>query len=113
MYKLFYCFYGEETEDAEVSAGDPIVLDDQNLLPSLISRAVTDGDFLGLTDTDGNTLQLMYEGDEDRYWLEIPVPAQGGSYGQHYSLDRIREVFRALPPRFEAAAFPDFRFESW
>jgi hypothetical protein len=113
MYKLFYCFNGEESDDAEVSAEDPIVLDDVQELPSLLSRAVTDGDFLGLTDADGNTLQLMYEGDEDRYWLEIPVPAQGGSYGKHYSLDGIREVFRALPPRFDVAEFPGLRFESW
>lgn len=113
MYKLFYCFYGDETDNAEVSAEDPVALGDLHLLPALISRAVTDGDFLGLMDTEGNTLQLMYEGDEDRYWLEIPVPAQGGSYGKHYSLEGIREVFRALPPRFDVAEFPDFRFESW
>lgn len=113
MYKLFYCFYGEDTDDAEVSSQQPIPLGDPKLLHSLLSRAITDGDFLGLIDRDGTALQRMYEEDEDRYWLEIPVPAQGGSYGKHYRLDRLREILSNLPPRFDVTAFPDLRFESW
>jgi hypothetical protein len=72
-----------------------------------------DGDFFGLIDDEGTTLQVMYSGDDDSYWIEIPRPDKRGSFGCRLSFDLITDVFKVLPARFSQATLPMLKFEAW
>ncbi|MCB9616915.1 MAG: hypothetical protein H6722_31150 [Sandaracinus sp.] len=105
--RVFYCFYGTGetvTEPRPTDAAD---------LVGYVDRLTHDRDFVGVVDDGGTTLQVMYEADDDRYWVEIPVPKEGGSYGRHLDHTALRALFMQLPERFEPGAFDGLRFEAW
>jgi hypothetical protein len=69
--KVFYSF-GDGQFEVEGHDALPINISDE--LPDLLEQLTSNGDFLGLIDRDGNTLQMIYDADDDRYWVEIPIP---------------------------------------
>jgi hypothetical protein len=109
-YKVFYCFYGT---GKDVPADEPIEMDQADICTELLGALDQEDDFFGLIDVDGTTLQVIYETSKDRYWVEIPRPQQGGSYGRHLSFEGIAALFEALPAKLSLEAFPEFEFQSW
>lgn len=107
-YRVFYCQY--ETGKS-VTSDDGLVLDlavvcDQ-LLPEL-----SPGDFLGVVDAGGTTVQTAVE--KDHWWVEIPAPDEGGSYGKKLpGREAAVAFFRHLPEIFRVADFPELAFQSW
>ena len=81
--------------------------------PDLLAQLTRKGDFLGIIDSDGKTLQMMYDADDDRYWIEIPSPENDGSYGCDMTLEQIAGLVEALPQRFAPAMLPGAEFRRW
>lgn len=70
-----------------------------------------DGDFFGLTDGKGTTLQFRRQGDQ--VLMEIPVPAKSGSYGKTIPILEVRSVIKALPPELSVEGFDGLQFQAW
>jgi hypothetical protein len=107
----YAAFYSLHRVDHHVPADRPVDVDEFDAY-ALLNR-LEDGDFLGLIDAKGTTLQVTYGAADDQYWIEIPQPESQGSYGRHVSGDEIRGLFKALPERFTVSAFPGFTFRAW
>ena len=107
--RVFYTCY-ESGETVESRA--PIAAAREDIIA--IARRVLrgDGDFLGLVDQQDGTLQLMREAD-GRVWMEIPVPAEGGSYGKHVELGEVEATLAGIAVPFDPEELPGLRFEPW
>ena len=110
-YDVFYCFYAES--DDGVPSTKPVRMPLTAICDDLLPRMTSEGDFIGLIDAQGVTLQACCEPDENCYWVEMPAPKEKGSHGQYCTFDELMEIFKKLPAEFTAAAFPGFAFESW
>lgn len=108
-YKVFYSFQEDEDEQLDDEAQEMELSD----AVKLVNRMTTDGDFFGLIDAAGTTLQVMYDGEEDVFWAEIPDPAKQGSHGALYQRGELPSVLGGLKPLFKAEDFPIFEFEEW
>jgi hypothetical protein len=107
----FHAFYAcDSTEEVVLSADAyEIELDwAKNIVLDILREA---GDFFGLTDDAGTTLQFMRE--EDHVWMEIPAPAERGSYGQKITIEDVRPVLATLSDPIELSIFPDMKFQAW
>lgn len=109
-FKVFYSLY---RTDREVSADHPVEMSEADIYSEMLGGLEQDGDFFGLKDDEETTLQVMYNGDDDSYWIEIPRPDRGGSFGCALSFDEITDVFKSLPARFSETMIPRMAFESW
>jgi hypothetical protein len=109
-FRVFYCFYAENDV---VLAADAAPMDVADIYSELLGRLSSDGDFLGMTDEEGHTLQMMYDPDKDRYCVEIPSPERHGSYACNMDFDQVVELMKALPTQFVPAAIPGLEFETW
>lgn len=109
-YRVYYSFAEGEFV---VEAKDAIRVDIRTDYPDLLARLTASGDYLGIIDADDHALQMMYDADDDRYWIEIPVPEESGSYGCHMNLAQIADVIETLPTRFLPPFLPGAVFKRW
>lgn len=91
---VFYCAYQVDTcieSPAKLPAEEV-----ERLLP-----LVTAGkeNFIGFTDPDGVILQFFVD-DIDLNWVEIPSPADKGSFGRHMTGNQVIELIRKIQPPF-------------
>ena len=107
-FKAFYnCNSTEERVDS-ANAYD-IELDwAANIVPDILRG---EGDFFGLTDGAGNTLQFMRE--SGSVWMEIPSPADRGSYGAHIDIADVRPTIIALTDPLDAKQMANLEFQAW
>ena len=110
MYRLFHNIIrlGEAipAEDArEIELADVY----SDIFPSMKE----DGEFFGLIDSRGNTLQAMYDADADRYWFEVPRPDLGGSFGVSLSFDDSMDLIKSLDGLFSQEGGEGFEFQAW
>ncbi|MBE9608140.1 DUF6891 domain-containing protein [Chitinilyticum piscinae] len=107
--RCFYCFNEDEVvvdeEDGERRTALAVI-------NGLLTRIHAVGDYCGVVDAAGNTLQLIME-DNGELWIEIPRPELQGSLGRFASAAEITTIFLNLPPRFVPEAFTGFAFQSW
>ena len=104
-------FYYIAEPPLSVAPEDGLRMEGSYVLRELLGRLRTDGDVLGLIDDQDTTLQLLYDAASASYWVEIPVPAEKGSYGADLTFDGVVDLFRQLPDRFEVANFLEFAFQ--
>ena len=81
------------------------------------------GNFLGLTDEDGRTVQLYFTAGipdhiEDAGHLKIvlvdfPIPAQGGSYQARVTIQQVQDLIRKAYSRGVHHAHFDVSFVTW
>jgi hypothetical protein len=109
-YRVFYTFYGA---GRSVVPDDAVPMDEANIYSELLGSFTKDGDFIGLIDNRGTTLQVMYEADDDAFWVEVPSPQLGGSYGARFSFDALTQLFKALPSEFGPESLTVLQFRSW
>jgi len=109
-YTVFYCFYDL---DQDATSDDGIECEKDQLVEKLLDPISADEDFFGLVDSEGTTLQAMYDEEDDQFWLEIPSVEEQGSYGQYRSRDEIRALLSDPPAIFKVEDFPGFEFMSW
>ena len=110
MYRAFYNIIrlGEEvtSQDArEVELADAY----SKIFPSMKE----DREFFGLIDSQGTTLQAMYDEDADQYWFEIPRPDLQGSFGSSLSFDDAMDLIKSLDGLFPKDGFEGFKFQAW
>ena len=110
MYRVFYNIIrlGEEitAEDArEVELADVY----SNIFPLMKE----DREFFGLIDSQGTTLQAMYDASADSYWFEVPRPDLRGSFGANLSFDDAVDLIKSLDGLFSRKGGEGFDFQAW
>ena len=108
-YTVFYSLHSGEWVETSQQAKMTLVEVHANLLVKMVHSE----DFFGLVDDTGTTFQVAYDPQTQRYWCELVAPAKRGSYGRLLSFLDIASLIRELPPRFHAADFPSFDFQTW
>jgi len=111
--KRFKVFYGLKESDSHVASDSLVEMSEADIYSELLGGLKLDGDFIGLVDGEGATLQVMFEQAPDQYWVELPDPEMGGSHGRYFSFDEIVDLFKALPKHFDTSAITGLEFQSW
>jgi hypothetical protein len=106
-------FYSIDALLEDVPSEKPVGLTPETVYVDLLAHLSQDGDFLGVIDETGTTLQVMYDAENDSYWIEIPDPTVGGSYGCKLSFVQVHEVFKNLPKFFSKTMIKGMEFQSW
>ena len=113
VLKQFKVFYAFQESGRQVPADAPVEMLEADIYSELLGEFERDRDFIGLIDSAGVTLQVLYEADHDQYWVELPEPAMSGSHGRYFSFDELADLLRNLPECFTISAFPGLEFQSW
>lgn len=107
---LFFCI---EAIGRAVDSSAPETCSGPDTILELLASLSVEGDFLGLIDERGTCLQIRFENEENPYWLEVPRPDLGGSYGAHFSLDDVAKILENLPDLLPQSGFSGFKFCAW
>ena len=107
----FTVFYQSYSLDEGVEPEAAVRMSVEEILEALPRLLQGNGDFFGVVDQEGVTLQFM-RGNCDRVWMEIPVPKEQGSYGKHSTLQSVLETVADLPPSFDSLRV-GLTFQSW
>jgi len=110
-FKVFHCIAGSDLDDVE--ADDAVEMEHADIYTKLFGRLEEHEDFFGMVDAKGVTFQAMYHAEKDRYWFEIPVEDEGGSYGAFFDFDDAVDIMKTLPETFSPDQFPALEFEAW
>ena len=108
-YKVFYTCYG--TNDT-VESSKPYTADRDNMVAIAQQVLRADGDFFGMVDENGVTLQFMRQ-EDDRIWMEIPVPSEGGSYGRRILVSDLERVLLSVVPPLNPVRMNGLEFKQW
>lgn len=108
VYQAFYCCHQtNEYVSPEDACEMDLALAQERALDFLQGA----DDFFGLIDESGTTLQFATSGGS--IWMEIPVPAERGSYGKHISLAEVGPLIAALPAYINLNDFAEMQFQPW
>lgn len=108
----YHVFYNLVRLEEPIEADDPLSATSQEVMNTLFPLLKDEGEYLGLTDSRGTTLQMIVTGDE-QYWVEVPNPEVNGSFGTRMDWDEVRELLRSLPAFFPTMGFDGFEFVEW
>ena len=109
MYRVFYSI----DRLGEVSSEDAHDIDLADVYSEIFPLLKEDGEYFGLVDSNGTTLQAMYDADNDQYWFEVPRPDLQGSFGMNLSFDASIDLIKSLGGSFPLEGFDGFEFQAW
>lgn len=107
--RAFYCC---SSRGDDVLSSDPVSVELHYAIQLAKHTLREPRDFIGFIDSDGVTLQFMYE-ESGSVWVEVPMPAEKGSYGKSISLHDVTSVVAAMPEKFDKECLPGLEFQSW
>ena len=88
---MYRAFYNIIRLDQEVTSQDASEVELADVYSKMLPLMKEDREFFGLIDSQGTTLQAMYDEDADQYWFEVPRPDLQGSFGASLSMARFRK----------------------
>ena len=71
-----------------------------------------EGNFIGLVDPEGVTLQFLVN-DDRSIRIDIPIPIQKGSYTKTGNLAECQQLVDSLGEEVDYESLPDLAFEEW
>lgn len=109
----YHIFYDAVRLDEPIEAANAITAAASEIVEDYFPLIKEDGEYLGIIDANGTTLQLMYSAEEGRYWVEVPCPGEKGSYGTFLDFEEIRGMLMTLSPTIPVKGLPEFTFKGW
>jgi len=106
-------FFNIEAIGRDVDSASPESISGTDTILELLASLGVEGDFFGLIDERAACLQVRLQNDVKPYWLEVPRPDLGGSYGAQLSFDEAAKLLESLPDLFPNTGFSGFEFLSW
>lgn len=107
----YHAFYACESSGKVVDSPEAQPIDLPTAAQLALEILCEDGDFFGLVDDADTTLQFLHTGED--IWMEIPVPAEQGSYGKDISLEEVPAMIESLPEQLSREHFSGFWFLAW
>lgn len=109
-YRVFYLF---DRSGESISSASAVEMSARAICEQLLPRLQSADDYLGIIDTQENTLQILCDPDSARYWVELPLDAAKASYGRHMGFDALRDFMLTLPAVFDREAIPGLEYRPW
>ena len=109
-YHVFYLF---DRSGEAISSASAVEMSARAICEQLLPRLQTEDDYLGIIDAQENVLQILYEPDSSRYWVELPIDAAKASYGRYLGFEELRALMMELPEVFEREAIPGLEYRPW
>ncbi len=97
----------------EVQSNSAIPIELASVSSQLFPLMKEDGEFFGLVDSKGTTLQAMYHAENDTYWFEVPRPDLQGSYGSYLTFDDAADLIKSISGDFPLEGYSGFEFSPW
>lgn len=110
MYRVFYNIIRLGDEITSQEAREVELAD---VYSRIFASMKEDKEFFGLIDSQGTTLQAMYDEEADQYWFEVPRPDIQGSFGANLSFDAAVDLIKSLDGTFPDEGFTGFEFQAW
>jgi hypothetical protein len=110
QFRVFYFFSRSGESISSVSA---VEMSARAIRDQLLRRLQSEDDYLGILDAEENTLQILREPGEDRYWVELPIDAARASYGRYMGLAELEDLIVRLPQLFDRSRIPDMEYRPW
>lgn len=108
-YRVFYsCAATGDAVDSET----PYSTDRDTMIAMAQQLLRSEGDYYGIIDENGVALQFMVE-NQETLWMEIPVPAEQGSYGGQLPFSELEKTLLALAPPFDPGGIAGLQFQPW
>lgn len=107
----FSFFYDCVALDEAVPSDHPLPVTLRKVKAMLTEVLIDEGDFIGIIDDQGTTLQLLKQ--HGGIWMEVPDPENEGSYGKHVTLDEARQTLDELGDTIEHYLIDGLLFEKW
>jgi len=104
-------FFSIESIGRDVSSNNPESYADIRTLLDLFLSLKHKDDFLGLIDKNETCLQILFG--SKKYWIEVPRPDLGGSYGTYLTHESILDTLQNLPDTFPLKGLNGFEFKPW
>ena len=105
-------FYSMDALTEDVPSQSPVKIEHETILEDLLRHLAIKGDFLGVIDEFGTTLQVISEGKE-QFWLEIPNREKGGSFGINVTKSDLEIYFQKIPKKISNSFLEGGSFVSW
>ncbi len=107
--RVFYTCY---STGESVDSSSPYETDFDTMVSMAQQLLRAEGDFFGIVDERGRTLQFMVQG-EGEIWMEIPVPAEGGSYGRLLAVPDLEHTLLSVQHPLDPSGIDGLQFEAW
>lgn len=107
--QAFYCCY---STGEQVSARTPVPISPDESIALAQRILLEKDDFLGFIDEADQTVQMVLEVNGG-ILLDVPVPAQSGSYVKVIAHAALEDFIRNLPTDFTQLEMADFAFAKW
>ena len=107
---VFYCTY----QNDDCVDFDKTISVDKTEIEALLQRvAAVETNFIGFVDPEGTTIQFYVDAIND-IWVEIPFPAEQGSYGKHIDENEFTAIVKSLKsPYIIYKESLNLKFRAW
>jgi hypothetical protein len=106
---VFYCCHAT---GEEVPSSRPIPIDRDQAIDIAKAMLKAPKDFVGFTDKNDSTLQFVVE-EAGSVWMEVPAPAERGSFGKSIAMHELDSVIGSMPMEFGVGCVPGMEFRPW
>lgn len=79
----------------------------------LLDRLQSEDDYLGILDAEDNTLQVLPEPQNHRYYVEVPLDAAKASYGRYVDRGELEALINDLPAAINERSIPGLTYRPW
>jgi hypothetical protein len=109
----FRVFYLINRSGECVSSTSAVEMSAKTICEQMLDRLQSEDDYLGILDAGDNTLQVLPEPQDRRYYVEVPIEAAKASYGRYVDRAELEELVRALPSTFDETTIPGLTYRPW
>lgn len=109
----FRVFYLINRSGESVSSTSAVSMSAKAICEQMLDRLQSEDDYLGIIGGGDNTLQVLPEPDNQRYYVEVPIDAAKASYGRYVDRSELEELVRSLPQAFDEKSIPGLTYRPW
>jgi len=109
----FRVFYLINRSGECVSSISAVSMSARDICEQMLDRLHSEDDYLGIIGAGDNTLQVLPDPDNVRYYVEMPIDAAKASYGRYVDRAELEELVRTLPQNFDENTIPGLAYRPW
>ena len=106
-------FYEDYVEGKRIPSDKPVETDLGGFIHSMQCVLHSEGNFIGLVDGRGDTLQFIVNSGDESITLDIPKPEDGGSYAMDGPLNYFVKIMQQINDEPFDQQIKGLEFRSW
>jgi len=109
----FRVFYLINRSGECVSSTSAVPMTAKAICEQMLDRLQSEDDYLGILDAGDNTLQVLPEPEQNRYYVEVPIDAAKASFGRYVNRAELEDLVLSLPQTFDETTIPGLTYRPW